>query len=232
MLWFLIFMLNSWRAMKVNFEFDTARSFWDRLFGVLFKKQKFTPLFFPHCKSVHTFFMKRPIKLIWVDESLNILKVEQKVYPRSIRFHPKAFGVIECESGQALVETALLLPFLFLFIFGFLHLSLAISLQQKLVHTTNYALMAGSLTNNDAKIIGAVDTLFPTNPPVLSIASTSPQNIPLTTEARRKKDIITLTLAKPYDLNIPFFPENLLLLKSTASAVVLCESNTHPYTCE
>ena len=135
--------------------------------------------------------------------------------------------------GQALGETALLLPLLFLIVFGFLQLGLAIADKQKLLYVTNYSVQVGSLSNNDLKISGAIEEFYDGNDITFQIESHDGEtgNVILNTN-RKYKDILTVSMQKPFFLTIPFLDVAVNDTQTTSSAKVLCTNLTPPYTCE
>lgn len=48
-------------------------SFHSRLFGLMFQKTVKNPLCFPHCNSIHTFFMRIPILVIITNKNHEVL---------------------------------------------------------------------------------------------------------------------------------------------------------------
>jgi Flp pilus assembly pilin Flp len=137
------------------------------------------------------------------------------------------------QAGQALVETALILPLLLLLVFGFLELGLAIADKQKLLYVTNYAAQVGSLTNNDLKVSGAIEEFYDGSEitfDIQNIAAATSNSINSTN--RRYNDIITVSLQKPFSLMIPFFDVSVTDLHTVASAKVLCTADTAPFTCQ
>lgn len=242
-------------TMKKYCYCQCAKSFKDRFFGMLGKKDLNTPLFFPNCRSIHTFFMPEPITLVWVDQDFEIMKIEENVPPNRIRFCPKAFGVFEFrsseavkemergktlfphfhqdESGQALVEAAILLPLFILLVFGFLQLGLALSEKQKLAYTANYATQVGSLTNNDQKISGAVEESFsPTEISLSILTHAAVTQNEISSSERRYNDFLTVQLQKDFNLQIPFLSLSAWTLEAKSSARILCNNPTFPYVCQ
>lgn len=66
-----------------------AKSFRDRLMGLMFKKNITYGLLFKNCKSIHTFFMKEEIDVVATDKNDNIIKTYKNVKPWKILFAPK-----------------------------------------------------------------------------------------------------------------------------------------------
>ncbi|CCY94022.1 uncharacterized protein BN804_00515 [Firmicutes bacterium CAG:884] len=55
-------------------ELKYAKKFKDRLIGLMFKKNINYCLCFSKCNSIHTFFMKENIIVVFTDKNKNILK--------------------------------------------------------------------------------------------------------------------------------------------------------------
>jgi uncharacterized membrane protein (UPF0127 family) len=72
-----------------NINIKEAKSFKDRLLGLMFKKNINEGLLFNNCKSIHTFFMKEEIDIICTDENDNIIKTYKEVKPNKIIIAPK-----------------------------------------------------------------------------------------------------------------------------------------------
>ncbi len=93
---------NSTRGVVLATDGRIARTFWQRLQGLLGKA--FFPegeaLVFYHCGSIHTFFMKFPIDVIFVDKSLKIIHLYHD-FPsgRISKFLFGVFAVIELPRG-------------------------------------------------------------------------------------------------------------------------------------
>lgn len=80
-----------------------ARTFWDRLRGLF----AFAPLtqgqglVINPCSSIHTFFMRYPIDVVFVDKSNTIVQVASSVVPWRGRFCLRACYVVELAAGAA-----------------------------------------------------------------------------------------------------------------------------------
>ena len=61
-----------------NFSIKTADTFKTRLMGLMGKKRlpKENGLFLEHCGSIHCFFMKFPIDVIYMDENRKVVFIE------------------------------------------------------------------------------------------------------------------------------------------------------------
>ena len=73
-----------------------ARGFRDRLLGLaLSRAPRAGALLLPRCRSVHTFGMRFPLELYWIDASGAIVRVDLRVPPWRIRRCRAARSVIE-----------------------------------------------------------------------------------------------------------------------------------------
>lgn len=68
-----------------------------RLLGLahLDREQAGQGLLIPRCASVHTFGMRFPLDLVFLDTGGEVLAVERAVPPRRLRTHRRAFAVLE-----------------------------------------------------------------------------------------------------------------------------------------
>jgi uncharacterized membrane protein (UPF0127 family) len=55
----------------------------------------------PGCRSVHTFAMRFPLDLIWLDRSGGVVRVDRAVPPRRVRTCLAARSVVEANAGTA-----------------------------------------------------------------------------------------------------------------------------------
>ena len=233
------------------------RSIFERLKGRLGESASSTPLFLPRCNLVHTYRMKFPLTLAWVDRDGRIIQVHENVLPGQIAHYGPAAGVVEFhldeikenlimntkivqltkntfwrnQSGQALVEVALVLPVLLLIVFGFLQVGLAMHQQQKLQYVTHYATQVGSITNDPIKISGAIETLFNVEDYQLEILSLDEDYQAIDDFDRQHGDVLTVRVTTPFNLSIPILPITHLNLKSEATTRILCPTKSSPYHC-
>lgn len=224
----------------------TLQTFAERFWGV--KHHEGKKLYFPHCRSVHTFGLKAPLQLLWLGQNGELIRQEE-VPPNRVRSCGKAEGVVEIPleqklpdyptghqfklQGQALVETAFVIPVLFLLLFGFIQLGLMLHAQQQLTYVTQNATQVGSLTNNDLKITGAIETYYePTEVNIAVVSTDTVTNSEITNASRRYNDLVEVQLTQPYTLNVPFWDVPVFDLTAQASARVLCQSSTTPYQCD
>jgi uncharacterized protein len=55
----------------------------------------------PRCWSVHTFTMRFPLDLIWLDKRGAVVRVDEHVPARRVRTCVRARSVVECNAGAA-----------------------------------------------------------------------------------------------------------------------------------
>jgi hypothetical protein len=87
--------LLAWDVLK-------AKDFFTRSRGLMFKNSidKGTGMFFPHCNWIHTFFMKFPIDVVYLDKKMKIVDLETDLRPwRFCMPRFSASHVLELPSG-------------------------------------------------------------------------------------------------------------------------------------
>lgn len=67
-----------------DIKIKNCNNFFNRLLGLMFKKNIDYALCFPKCNSIHTFFMFNPIDVIMTDKDYNILYIFKNVKPNKI----------------------------------------------------------------------------------------------------------------------------------------------------
>ena len=67
-----------------NIKIKICNNFFNRLVGLMFKKNIDYALCFPRCNSIHTFFMSSPIDVIMTDKDYNILYIFKNFKPNKI----------------------------------------------------------------------------------------------------------------------------------------------------
>ena len=80
-----------------------ANSWWGRLRGLAWRR---TPpdgwaLLFPRCRSVHTFGMRFPIDVVFLDPHGWPIAIRHGVKPGRVAAHRRAAAVIETKAGDA-----------------------------------------------------------------------------------------------------------------------------------
>ena len=58
-------------------------------------------LHIPRCRSVHTFTMRFPLDLIWLDKAGNVVRVDPNVPPRRLKLCFEARSIVEANAGTA-----------------------------------------------------------------------------------------------------------------------------------
>lgn len=142
-------------------------------------------------------------------------------------------NLVPNQQGQALVEMAFILPVLILILFGFLQLGFLIHTQQKLTYLANYSAQIGAQTNDDSKIMGALENEDSSLILQLQIKSFAKSNqASISSSQRRYGDTLTIILEKNVALIHSVFPTSVFTVQAKASARILCHENQSPYTCE
>lgn len=72
-----------------NIEIKEAKSFKDRLIGLMFKRNIKDGLLFKNCSSIHTFFMLEEIDVIATDKDDKVIKKYKNLKPWKIVIAPK-----------------------------------------------------------------------------------------------------------------------------------------------
>jgi uncharacterized membrane protein (UPF0127 family) len=72
-----------------------------RLLGLAFLREMPAghALLIPHCRSVHTFGMRFPIDVAFLDETGRLLRLEQSVPARRVLLCREGFAVLETSAG-------------------------------------------------------------------------------------------------------------------------------------
>ena len=89
------------KSMKV------ASSFTSRMIGLMFKKEMegFDGLLIKKCNSIHTFFMRYSLDIVFLDKKMKVVRVYRGIKPwRATRIVWGATQVLELVSGTLLEE--------------------------------------------------------------------------------------------------------------------------------
>ena len=87
-------------SIKLNIPVLRAYTFWKRFRGFMLKKSANYALLFDKCKSVHTFFMRFNLDIVYLDEEKRIIKVIRSLKPFKIALPVKnAVSILEIPSG-------------------------------------------------------------------------------------------------------------------------------------
>jgi len=84
---------------KEEFNLIIAKTFLKKLKGLMFKKEILENLVFIRCSSIHTFFMKKDIDIIFFDKNKNFLKLYKNVKKNRIIVCKKAYYTVEIKSN-------------------------------------------------------------------------------------------------------------------------------------
>lgn len=94
--------INKTRNTSLGKEIELAKSFQKRFLGLMFKDnlKENQGLFFPQCKSVHTFGMKFPIDILVLTKNNQVLHTFPRVPSfRIIRPRISAHSILEIPEG-------------------------------------------------------------------------------------------------------------------------------------
>ncbi len=78
-----------------------AKSFKDKLLGLMGKKNINYGLFFPNVNKIHTFFMKEPIDIIGIDKNMIITEKYYNITPNNIIILRKSIHTLELPKGYS-----------------------------------------------------------------------------------------------------------------------------------
>lgn len=93
---------NLLSSISVNYPIRTADTFGSRFLGLMGKRDVDYGLLLLPCKSIHTFFMKIPIDVVYLDAALTVVDIERKMKPWKMgKYRSKAYGILELPAGTA-----------------------------------------------------------------------------------------------------------------------------------
>jgi uncharacterized membrane protein (UPF0127 family) len=74
-----------------------------RLLGLaLLKREAAGPgLLIPRCRSVHTFGMRFPLDVVFLDDAMHPVSIRRRVGPRRVALERRARAVLELPAGEA-----------------------------------------------------------------------------------------------------------------------------------
>ena len=76
-------------------------NYFDRLLGLMFKKEIDRPYLFPKCRLIHTFFMRFNIDVIAINKMGVIIKIYRNVRPNKIIWAPReTYSILEAETNS------------------------------------------------------------------------------------------------------------------------------------
>ncbi len=81
-----------------------AKSFKDKLLGLMYKKNINYGILLKNCKSIHTFFMLEPIDVLLLDKENKILSIKRNVTPNKIVIfsNKKRTNILELPNNSSL----------------------------------------------------------------------------------------------------------------------------------
>jgi len=89
-------------SISIKYPIRTADSFISRFFGLMGKRDVDYGLLLIPCKSIHTFFMKISIDVVYLDKTLTVVDIERNMMPwKTGKYHSKAYGILELPAGMA-----------------------------------------------------------------------------------------------------------------------------------
>jgi uncharacterized membrane protein (UPF0127 family) len=84
----------------INIEIKVAKTFLSRFLGFMFKKNANYAILFKNCRSVHTFFMRFNIDVVFLDKENKVIKVVENVKPfRMVLPIKNSFSILEIPSN-------------------------------------------------------------------------------------------------------------------------------------
>lgn len=79
-----------------------ARSLIQRTIGLIGRGQEASFLLIPKCSAVHTWFMRVPIDIVFLDDAGIVVSIRESVRPWRVRLGPsRATAVLELPGGHA-----------------------------------------------------------------------------------------------------------------------------------
>ncbi len=91
-----------YRLADINYPVKIADTFMSRFIGLMGKKHLDYGLLINPCNCVHTFFMKVPIDIVFLDKSHTVLGVKKNARPwRTVLYNAEACRILELPSGMA-----------------------------------------------------------------------------------------------------------------------------------
>ena len=108
--------LSQNKEKVVSRKAQVADSFFSRLIGLMFKESigQDEALIFYNATSIHTFFMRFPIDIVFLDKNKRIIRICRALAPWKMVFCPKAYITIEFPADQASKNTLKMGDFLYI----------------------------------------------------------------------------------------------------------------------
>lgn len=87
--------------IKLNIDVVNAESFYLRFTGFMFKEEAGYALFFKNCRSIHTFFMRFDLDIIYLDKYNKVIKIIKQLKPFKIALPVKGtVSIMEIPSNM------------------------------------------------------------------------------------------------------------------------------------
>ena len=94
--------VNLSNGTEIADQVSTADTFLKRLKGLMFTKDLHAGhgLYIKPCQSIHTFFMNYPIDVLYLNEHLEVVGMDETMKPSTVgKYQRKAFSVLELPAG-------------------------------------------------------------------------------------------------------------------------------------
>lgn len=82
---------------------EVAKTFWQRFLGLMGRKSISSDyaLVFYNASSIHMFFMRIALDLIFLDKKMRVMRIAKNVQPWRMVYCKGAYCTIECGAGKA-----------------------------------------------------------------------------------------------------------------------------------
>jgi uncharacterized membrane protein (UPF0127 family) len=96
-------LLNETRGNVLVDDLQIAKSPWSKMKGLLGRERldEDTGLLIEFCNSIHMFFMKFPIDVVYLDRNLIVENIVYELQPWGVSSHRRAAHVLEIAAGRA-----------------------------------------------------------------------------------------------------------------------------------
>ncbi|MDR3112597.1 MAG: DUF192 domain-containing protein [Elusimicrobiota bacterium] len=85
---------------KLGIKIVHAKTFLDKFIGFMFKKPKDYAIFFDNCRSVHTFFVRFNLNILYLNSDKEVVKILKEVKPFRVTLpYKNAVSILEIPSG-------------------------------------------------------------------------------------------------------------------------------------
>lgn len=93
--------INSY-SFTIKFPIKIAKTFMSRFAGLMGKKHLTYGLLLIPCNSIHTYFMKIPIDVLYLNESFTVIDIQTNLQPWKIgKYNRKTHSILELPAGLA-----------------------------------------------------------------------------------------------------------------------------------